>query len=519
MAQTYNPYPDPNDPTNPNYQPPSVYGTVNQATVPQGLPDAQENPVAPTSTFGAAWSAPQGQRPPDWTKQATSDFAPNPTYSPPTNTDSSTQDWWTATQDAWKTAPGGWTNPGMPPPPTGPSRGTSSDMLTGDAPPGSTEGAPTTATPTTPGNTAPTGPTTTPPSGPPGTYANIPGFDLGKLQDPTHQNSKYTPAVRAFSQAIGSGNLPPTSASLPAVVAYAQSHGFPNAKVTGSDSIDYGDGWGPIDVITDVGGPGAGWWFANNENATRGTNRPDPGSGGPSGHGEAGHGGDAGHGGLPTLEQPTRGPSSDFTSGDPVPGMPSPITGPGGGPSQGPTGPGQYGPGTGPLNLGIGTGSANSLYDLLMRRATQSLQVNSNDPIIRNQSDAFNAQQDRAARNYLQANAERVGPNSNVTAETRSAAEKVGQNTSAFEAQLMGQELTARRQEIQQALSGASGLLTAEQALALQRELQLLNLAASRYQFDASLGQRASEFDRTLGQNAYQFDVNDRFRNSPLGSS
>jgi hypothetical protein len=33
--------------------------------------------------------------------------------------------------------------------------------------------------------------------------------------------------------------------------------------VTGDDTIDYGDGYGPIDVITSVGTPGAGWAFQN----------------------------------------------------------------------------------------------------------------------------------------------------------------------------------------------------------------------------------------------------------------
>lgn len=96
-----------------------------------------------------------------------------------------------------------------------------------------------------------------------GGYAQIPGFDFGKLTDITHDTAKYTPAVRAFSRAIAAGNLPSVSSSLPAIVAYAQANGFPDAKVVKDDSIDFGDGHGAIDVITSVGGPDANWWFNN----------------------------------------------------------------------------------------------------------------------------------------------------------------------------------------------------------------------------------------------------------------
>ena len=67
----------------------------------------------------------------------------------------------------------------------------------------------------------------------------------------------------AFSRAIAAGNLPSVSGSLPAIVAYAQANGFPDAKVVKDDSIDFGDGHGAIDVITSVGGPDANWWFNN----------------------------------------------------------------------------------------------------------------------------------------------------------------------------------------------------------------------------------------------------------------
>lgn len=150
---------------------------------------------------------------------------------------------------------------------------------------------------------------------------------------------------------------------------------------------------------------------------------------------------------------------------------------------------------------------SNQIFDLLMKRANQSLVQDPNDPIIRNQTDAYNAQNTRESRNYLAGVAERGGPNANVNAETRAASEKVGQLGGQFQAQLMQRELDARRQEIQSALSGAAGFLTQEQQMQLQEEMAALDRA-----------QNESQFGRNLGQRAYEYDTTDQFRNSPLGS-
>lgn len=142
------------------------------------------------------------------------------------------------------------------------------------------------------------------------------------------------------------------------------------------------------------------------------------------------------------------------------------------------------------------------LYELLMGRATQSLNIDRNDPIIRAQSDAFNAQQQRASRDYLAQVAERAGSNANIGMERRMAAEKVGQASGNFEAQLMGRELEARRNEIQHALSTRAQLLTDEQRLNLQRELSYLEDATRRFGISENanlgwgdLGLRTNHFD------------------------
>ena len=139
----------------------------------------------------------------------------------------------------------------------------------------------------------------------------------------------------------------------------------------------------------------------------------------------------------------------------------------------------------------------NDLYNLLKGRATQSLDVNRHDPIIAGQTDAFNAAQTRAERNHLADLAERGGGTANLNLERRMGDESVGQNTAAFQAQLMGNELSARRQEIAQALSGMGGLLSDQQRLELQNQLALMDNMLGRNQ---------------LAQNAYQFDTNTNAR-------
>jgi hypothetical protein len=92
-----------------------------------------------------------------------------------------------------------------------------------------------------------------------GGYAPIQGFDFRKLSDTTHQTDKYSPAVRAFSQALYA--LKPDAAAsrdhLAPIVDYVKQLGFPNATAVGDDKIDFGDGVGPIDVITSSNQ----WWF------------------------------------------------------------------------------------------------------------------------------------------------------------------------------------------------------------------------------------------------------------------
>ncbi len=162
-----------------------------------------------------------------------------------------------------------------------------------------------------------------------------------------------------------------------------------------------------------------------------------------------------------------------------------------------------------------------ALYQMLLDRAKQGENVNPNDPVLRNQTDAFNAQQQQARRNYLSETAERQGPSGNIDAESRASAEQVGQNTSGFQAQLVQRELQSKRDEIQQALTQMGAQLSDEQRQALQQKLaemdnalQYARLNEQGSEFGQSIGlqnrqlsQQEEQFLKTLGQRAFEYDT------------
>lgn len=155
---------------------------------------------------------------------------------------------------------------------------------------------------------------------------------------------------------------------------------------------------------------------------------------------------------------------------------------------------------------------AAALYDELVGRAHQSLAISPDDPTIRGQVDAFRAEQTRGTRNYLSDLAEQGGQYQNMRGEQRMAAEKAGQATSGFQAELLGRELQSRRAEIAQALTQRGQMLSGDQQAALSRELAQLDaeikrqgMAQQNEQFGRSLEQGNSQFGRTLGQGNDQF--------------
>lgn len=123
-------------------------------------------------------------------------------------------------------------------------------------------------------------------------------------------------------------------------------------------------------------------------------------------------------------------------------------------------------------------GRSDDLYSQLKMRIDRANgPVDPNDPIIKGQSDAFNAQQTRASRDYLSNIAEKSGSLANIRGEQRMASEKLGQNTSSFLAQLLAREQGARRDEASQALGLEGSQLTADQNRDLSGQLGFGDLA------------------------------------------
>lgn len=209
--------------------------------------------------------------------------------------------------------------------------------------------------------------------------------------------------------------------------------------------------------------------------------------------------------GNSATQQPA--PTTPATPATPVPTPPPPDGGTGGG------GGGGTSAAASPIGGVSDTQSkSDALYQALLDRSKQSLKVDPNDPIIQAQLQPFTAMQQQQARNAEAAMAERQGPYGNMDAETRYANEQVGQNTSAFQGQLLQGELSARRQEIQDALTSMQAFLTDEQKMALQKQLAELDNALEY----ARLHETGREFDASLGQRAYEFDTTNR--NNILGA-
>jgi hypothetical protein len=169
-----------------------------------------------------------------------------------------------------------------------------------------------------------------------------------------------------------------------------------------------------------------------------------------------------------------------------------------------------------------------ALLDQLQARMSQDLVVDRNNPVIRSQADAYSANAERARRQYLSNIAERSSPYStgNMRNEERMTAERLGQNVGGFEAELMGRELAARRQEIQAALDSMGNLLTEAERQQLQRELAAADNALQRYgienqnsQFYAGLSQSDKHFYDQLAQSGRLADLENDYRNRSLAQS
>lgn len=150
---------------------------------------------------------------------------------------------------------------------------------------------------------------------------------------------------------------------------------------------------------------------------------------------------------------------------------------------------------------------ANSLWDILMGRAGQSLNIDSRDPIIANMVNAYRAEQQRQGNDYVDQLAEQMGPNANLSGERRVASENAAQATGSMQAQLMVNELTARREEIQNALSQMGGMLTDQQKLDLERELGLIDASIRQQTLDSNNDQFAANLAYNTADRSRYWDA------------
>lgn len=91
-------------------------------------------------------------------------------------------------------------------------------------------------------------------------YQPMLGFDYVKLNTPSHTTPKYVFA-RATQVVDLAFDRASRSSGLQQIVDNVKQNGYPDAKVTGKDTIDFGDGNGDIDVLTS---DGVWWWGPKN---------------------------------------------------------------------------------------------------------------------------------------------------------------------------------------------------------------------------------------------------------------
>jgi len=151
-------------------------------------------------------------------------------------------------------------------------------------------------------------------------------------------------------------------------------------------------------------------------------------------------------------------------------------------------------PGAAPTANTSNQGTQDVVRNSYLQQATQGTKVDTNDPNFRQQADTFAAGVDRQKRNYLADQAEQAGPYATgaMRGQARMASERAGQAIGGFEADLIGRELTNRRTEIQNALSGLRGLVSDDQARQLQRELAELQAQMQRLGIESSANTSAA---------------------------
>jgi hypothetical protein len=148
-------------------------------------------------------------------------------------------------------------------------------------------------------------------------------------------------------------------------------------------------------------------------------------------------------------------------------------------------------PGAAPAANTTNQGTQDVVRNTYLERATKPATVDQNDPAFRQQADAFAAGEERARRDASADLAEATagtGQTGFQTGEQRLINERSAQRRGAFEADLVRQELTTKRQEASQALEMLSGQISADQARDLQKYIADLDAQLKTAGLTASTG-------------------------------
>jgi hypothetical protein len=171
-------------------------------------------------------------------------------------------------------------------------------------------------------------------------------------------------------------------------------------------------------------------------------------------------------------------------------------------------------PGAAPSANTSNQGTQDVVRNSYLQQATQGTKVDLNDPNFKQQIDTFNAGSDRARREYQSQAAERLsaqglGNSGAMQNERRLSDEQAATSQGAFQAQLVSRELENRRNEIKDALTNLRGIISGDQAMALQKQLADLDAAIKREGLSQSgtLGAGDLALRDKLGTGALNMDL------------
>lgn len=348
------------------------------------------------------------------------------------------------------------------------------------------------------------------------------GWDPGKWADPTHTTIKYT-AGRIFAKYAPSDWLDPAKRTQ--IVAELTAAGL-HPTVIGDDQIDFGDGYGPVDVVQGASEGGKAWqWGLVSEAptaATGGLTAADlvssltPASSGYTASSYVnglmpidvasileGTGGTAGMALSPdqsAYAYPATGTGTAATgtgtaaTSTATPGMPSYT------PTYAPSYTRNPAADTlraqldallaeAPVGTDI-TLPTNDLSDplhqtLLSLMTMDPTAVSIDDPALSGAAEAYRRGQERSMQQRIRDAAERhasmgLSDSGAAVSEADRYSMDYGNAIAGYNADLVTNEIAARRNQVMQALQTGAGVLSNEQSLALQEQLAELNAALSQ---------------------------------------